>query len=139
VKLTRLLVLVSIVFLAARPVMACCLAGHGELAPLQVQAETPPCHEVSKTEALERVGTDRQRPPLIDCPGCFDCDTATLQAQSGDDGALTARTSPQGPVAIPSSGFVAFEHAPYTFKTGPPEDPLLRPLTPITLKQRLLI
>ena len=138
-KLTRLLVLISIAVLVARPVMACCLAGHGAPAPPQVQAETQPCHGALSAGHPDRVGTDHRPAPPMDCPGCFDCETAIIQAQALDGSGVLAQAPSDVALAILVSRFAGFEPAPTVFKTGPPADPLLSPRTLVDLKQHLLI
>lgn len=138
-NLTRFLILIAVAVMAARPVMACCLTGHGEPQITQASADMPPCHgEQSAPEHSEQTG-DHERPSPADCPGCFDCDAGVMQAQSFDDGTLLVQNSTEIPVAILTARFEGFEHKSIVLKTGPPGDPPRIHTTPITLKQRLLI
>lgn len=138
-KLTRLLILVSVAILAARPVMACCLTGHNAPAALEVQNETPPCHgEAPDTDEANTINILADR-GLSDCPGCSDCDTAMIQTHTADDGALLTQPPTETPVAALAARFVGFELESIVLKTGPPDDPSFFHYTPITLKQRLLI
>ncbi|WP_370337593.1 hypothetical protein [Parvularcula marina] len=138
-QVTRLLILISVAFLAARPVMACCLTGDAEPVVAEFQTETPPCH--GETPASQHANADTansDRDPS-DCPGCFDCDAAIMQAHTVDDGALLTQITSEIPLVTLASRFAGFEHKPVVFKTGPPGDPPPLHHTPITLKQRLLI
>ena len=138
-KLTRLLMLIAVASLAAGPVMACCMTGHAQPAASQETAEVPPCHGERTHSAQDEasLGDEPQLP--LECPGCLDCDTAMLQAQSVTEGALL--THIDSGVAAPdlSPRAVTFEPKPFVFKTGPPGDPATALGTPVTLKQRLLI
>lgn len=137
-KLTRFLILIAVALVAARPVMACCLTGHGELAIQDVQAEAPPCHgeTLSPQHAARQ---DHQPSSPMACPGCLDCDASLMQAQSVDDSALLTQPPSETPLAVIASRFDGFEHQSIVLKTGPPGDPLSLHETPLTLKQRLLI
>jgi len=138
-KLTRLLILVSVAILATQPVMACCLTGHGEPAITEAASEAPPCHgEVPAQHQTSNTG-DHDQPTPADCPGCFDCDSAIMQAQTFDTNILLTQSSNQAPLAIIAARFDGFEYKPVVLKTGPPGDPPPTHYTPITLKQRLLI
>lgn len=138
-KLTRLLVLISVALLAARPVMACCLTGHGEPAVSDIQTEAPPCHGEASVPH-QQTAEKQHTPPLpADCPGCFDCDSAIMQAQTVNNDILLAQPSSEIPLAILEARFVGFEQKAVVLKTGPPGDPPPLLHTPITLKQRLLI
>ncbi len=138
-RLTRLLILMAVALMAARPVMACCLVGHGQPAVAEIQAQLPPCHDTAPTlpgadEAMVSDLTDRP-----DCPGCADCDSAVMQAQSASNDAVLTPGPSETPLAVLSVAFPGFDHPPVVFKTGPPADPAPVRLTPITLRQRLLI
>ena len=138
-NLSRLLILIAVAIVAARPVMACCLTGHGEPVLAEAATETPPCHgDTSSTHETNAADEDVDR-ATADCPGCFDCDAAMMQAHTVDDGALLTQLPTEIPLAVLASRFEGFEHKATVFKTGPPGDPPLTTLTPITLKQRLLI
>lgn len=138
-KLTRLLILISVAFLAARPVMACCLTGHGETAMAEMKVESPPCHD-EVAAGHHGAAEEKQKPSSpFDCPGCIDCDTAVMQAHSVDDGAVLNQLPSEIPFIVLAARFDGFEHKSTVFKTGPPGDPPLPLPTPITLKQRLLI
>ena len=138
-KLTRLLFLIAVALVATQPIMACCLAGHAEPAASDTSVEAPPCHGEAPLSALGDNETDQQPPSPMDCPGCLDCDSAVMQAQSFENGALLTQLSPEIPLAVIASRFEGFGHTETIFKTGPPGDPPLPLSTPITLKQRLLI
>ena len=138
-KLTRLLILVFVAATVARPVMACCLLGHGGQAVADARIDTPSCHtEMPPSNETKSDAIDSERNP-DDCPGCFDCDAAIMQAHTVNDGALLTQTTSEIPLVTLASHFTGFEHKPVEFKTGPPGDPPLLHHTPITLKQRLLI
>ncbi len=138
-KLTRLMILVAVAFMAARPVMACCVTGHNE-APSSVHStEAPSCHDAA--DSLEHASSDTtgQMQGPVDCPGCFDCDSAIMQAQTFDEGAVLTASASEIPVALLTARFEGFQHTSTVLATGPPgHAPPTRP-TPITLKQRLLI
>lgn len=138
-KLTRLLLLLAVALVAARPVMACCLTGHSEPAASHLQAEAPPCHGESNTSHATTGKSDHQPALPMECPGCVDCDLAVMQAQSVDDGALITQGSSDIPIAMIGSRFAGFQHEPTVYKTGPPGEPPGIHQTPITLKQRQLI
>lgn len=138
-KLTRLLILIAVALVATQPIMACCLAGHAEPAASHTSVEAPPCHGEAPLSAHGDSETDQQKPAPMDCPGCLDCDSAVMQAQSFENGALLTQLSAEIPLAVIASQFEGFGHTETVFKTGPPGDPTLPLSTPITLKQRLLI
>lgn len=138
-QLIRLLVLISVAFLAAGPVMACCLTGHGEPAVADIQTEEPPCHGEPSTPHQQTV--EKQHTPFLpaDCPGGFDCDSAMMQAHTANSDILLAQPSSEIPLATLEARFVGFEQKAVVLKTGPPGDPPPLFHTPISLKQRLLI
>lgn len=120
--------------------MACCLMGHGEAdLTAQVETQSPPCHETHSEPRHDVANADHEPASPFECPGCLDCDTAIMQVQSVDGGAVLAQASPEIPIAVLASRFAGFEHKAVVFKTGPPGDPPTTHQTPITLKQRLLI
>lgn len=138
-KLTRLLILIAVALVATQPIMACCLTGHAESAASHTSVEAPPCHGEAPLSTHGDSKTDQQPPAPMDCPGCLDCDSAVMQAQSFETGALLTQLSPEMSLAVITSRFEGFGHTETIFKTGPPGDPPLPISTPITLKQRLLI
>ena len=138
-KLTRLFMLIAVALAAAQPVMACCLAGHADVVAVQNSTETAPCHGEMSLSGHGKTVEAKHLPSPTECPGCLDCDTAVMQAQSFDSGVLLTKDSQETPLTILSARFDGFEHKITVFTTGPPGDrPVHRP-TPITLKQRLLI
>lgn len=132
-KLTRLLMLLAVALLAARPVMACCLDGHpvSHMAPTDV--ETSPCHDVQDTIPA---GLSGEAP--VDCPSQLDCETALRHAQTFDDGTLLASVLKDVPLPAVLARFDGFEAPRLVLKTGPPGDPPPLTTTPVRLKQRLL-
>jgi hypothetical protein len=139
-KLTRLLILIAVALVATQPIMACCLAGHAEPVASHTSVDKPPCHGEAPLSAHGDSKMDQQQLPApMDCPGCLDCDSAVMQAQTFETGALLTQLSPEIPLAVIDSRFEGFGQAETIFKTGPPGDPPLPLSTPITLKQRLLI
>lgn len=138
-KLTRLLILIAVALVATQPIMACCLAGHAEPAASHTSVDVPPCHGEAPLSAHGDGKTGQQPPAPMDCPSCLDCDSAVMQAQSFENGALLKQLSPEIPLAVIASRFEGFGHTETIFKTGPPGDPPLPLSTPIILKQRLLI
>ncbi len=138
-NVTRLLIVMSVAILAAHPVMACCLTGHGEPVVSNADVETHPCHShEADGENATPAATDREKLPE-ECAGGLICDTAIVQAQTVEAGALTPQLSSEIPYASVAVRFDGFEHKTIVFTTGPPgERPILRN-SPITLKQRLLV
>lgn len=132
-KLTRLLILIAVATFVARPVMACCLTGHDALAMAE------PCHEMPMTESTTLSVMDHERQAPVDCPGCLDCESAVIQVQLVDDGALLTKHETQISLAVAGHTSIPVVARPDQFKTGPPDDPPLVLQTPVTLKQRLLI
>lgn len=138
-KLTRLMILIAVAFLAVRPVMACCLVGHAGVEAVENTADVSPCHGARNSEA-DSAGTSDRNPAIpFDCPGCMDCSAAVTQAQSVEHGTILSAAESDIPLAALMSRFDGFERKPVTLKTGPPGDPPPRLFTPVTLKQRLLI
>ncbi|MEL7322552.1 MAG: hypothetical protein AAFN03_11215 [Pseudomonadota bacterium] len=138
-KLTRLLILIAVVLVATQPVMACCLTGHAEPAASHTSVEAPPCHGEASPASHGDTKTDQPSPSPMDCPGCLDCDSAVMQAQSFENGVTLTQLSSETPMAVIASRFEGFGHTETVFKTGPPGDAPAPLSTPITLKQRLLI
>ncbi|MEM6415590.1 MAG: hypothetical protein AAF720_13150 [Pseudomonadota bacterium] len=138
-KLTRLLILIAVALVATQPIMACCLTGHAEPAASHTSIEAAPCHGEASLSSHGDTKTDQPSPSPMDCPGCLDCDSAVMQAQSFENGVTFTQLSPEIPVTVIASRFEGFGHSETIFKTGPPGDPPLPLSTPITLKQRLLI
>lgn len=138
-NLTRLFVLIAAAALLAQPVMACCMAGHGDAHALAVSTDASPCHDAR--EDMDHVSSDASHPmpSSMDCPGCLNCDSALMQAQSADVAVALASTTIDAPISILETRFDGFQHASTVLKTGPPGDTPLPLFTPITLKQRLLI
>jgi len=136
-SLTRLLAILAVALVAAQPVMACCLVGHGAVAQDVAQVSDPPCHDTGMQMAPAD-DTDATR-DTDDCPGCYDCDSPLMQAQATDDSTLLSSSSVEISYAVLAAQFPGFAHRPVVFKTGPPGAPQLPLSTPITLKERLLI
>lgn len=137
--LARLLTLLAVLFVAAQPVMACCLTG--QAAPhIEISQDTgSPCHGDSVGMATASDGVTHSMPGAADCPGCADCDNPVMQAQAFDNAAVLSPTSSEIPVALCVVHFPGFAHLPVILKTRPPEAPPFVHLTPLELKQRLLI
>jgi len=134
---SRLFAVLAIALLAVQPVMACCLVGHEAAAQETSQVASPPCHDSSMQMASgQNVDTEQHSD---ECPGCYDCDSALMQAQASDDSTALSASSSEVPYAVLAAQFPGFAHDPVIFKTGPPGEPSLPLSTPITLKQRLLI
>ncbi|MBR9835066.1 MAG: hypothetical protein GYB42_07715 [Alphaproteobacteria bacterium] len=138
-KLTRLLMLIAVAALVARPVMACCMVGHAQPVVSQAKVEAPSCHTDQSSSVHDQMRHEQAPQSPLDCPGCLDCDTAIMQAQSADHGMLLPQVTSQMPIIAVASRFAGFEHKPIILKTGPPDVPPDTYPTPITLKQRLLI
>lgn len=135
--LTRFFAILAVALVAAQPVMACCLAGHGAVAQKVAQVSDPPCHDSGMQMApADKAGAAQD---TDDCPGCYDCDSPLMQAQEAEDSTLLSSSSAEIPYAMLAVQFPRFAHQPVIFKTGPPGAPQLPLSTPITLKQRLLI
>ena len=138
-KLTSLMILIVVAAFAVQPVMACCLTGHGEAAIADADTATPSCHDATESMSDVSLGVSHEMPGPVDCPGCLDCDSAIMQAQSIDDSALLTQLLSDVPIAVLSAKFTGFGYKTTVYKTGPPVDPPLKASTPISLKQRLLI
>ncbi|NBC19824.1 MAG: hypothetical protein GVY06_02050 [Alphaproteobacteria bacterium] len=138
-KLARLLFLIALAAMVARPVMACCLTGHGAGAAVAAESDMPPCHGPAPAAGHAGEALDRTMPAPPDCPGCLDCDTAFIKAQTVNDAALIEAGPSEGSLAGPAARFSGFEPSATVFKTGPPGDPPRAHATPVTLRQRLLI
>ena len=137
-KLTRLMILLAVATLVAQPVMACCLTGHVDAAA-EAQMTAEPCHDTTEAMDPSAMDTSHDMQGPMDCPGCLDCDAASMQAQSIDDSGLLTQSPSEVPMAVLSAKFEGFGHESIVYKTGPPSDPRLPFPTPVTLKQRLLI
>lgn len=142
-KLTRLMLLLAVAFMAARPVMACCITGHTGAQSSVQSIDAPSCHDAgdSKEHASSDASgemPDQMQDPM-ECPGCFDCDSAILQAQTLDEGVVLATSPSEIPIAVLTARFEGFEHSSVALSAGPPGNPPPFRLTPISLKQRLLI
>jgi len=134
---SRLFAVLAIALLATQPVMACCLVGHEAAAQETSQVASPPCHDSGMPMApAENTDTEEGS---NECPGCYDCDSALMQAQTSDDSTALTASSAEVSYAVLAAEYPGFAHAPVIFKTGPPGEPSLPLSTPITLKQRLLI
>lgn len=138
-KLTRHLLLIAVALLAARPVMACCVVGHGESYQLVSLSAAPPCHESMSHAASVTGHQDSRNQPSTDCSGCPDCQSVVMAAQSVTNGAVLTGASNDHPLAMIASRFVGFEFKPTVLTTGPPNYRPPPAQTPIALKQRLLI
>lgn len=142
-KLTRLMILVAVAFMVARPVMACCITGHNEAPSSVHSAETPSCHDAADSSEHTSSDTSGEMPGdmqgPMECPGCFDCDSAIMQAQTFDEGAVLTESLSEIPVALLTARFEGFHHNSTVLTTGPPGHAPPTNSTPITLKQRLLI
>ncbi|MGV6821001.1 MAG: hypothetical protein ACWA5T_10965 [Parvularcula sp.] len=138
-KLTRHLLLIAVAFLAARPAMACCLAGHDAADPSVSESGSPPCHESKGHAADETIHQDGQAPMPTDCPGCPDCQSVVMAAHSVTYGAVLTGASNDLPLATIANRFAGFEFKPTVLTTGPPDYRPPPAQTPIALQQRLLI
>ncbi len=135
----RLLILIAVALTAARPVMACCLAGHDEAHGAETAVQAPPCHGVPQEGArhVPAAASDPFNP--FDCPGCVDCNVAVANADVPVADAVLAAGASEIPFTVLSTPFEAREFTPLALKTGPPGDPPALRSTPVSLKQRLLI
>lgn len=136
---SRLLTVLAVVLLTAQPVMACCLAGHSEPQIEMTEDGAPPCHMDGAEMKPGSEGVSGSMKSSADCPGCLDCDNPAMQAQTASDPAALPHSTYEMPVAILAAQFPGFEHPSINSKTGPPHPPPSIPLTPLILKQRLLI
>lgn len=134
---SRLITLLAIVLVTAQPVMACCLTGHPAPASAQMSGE-PPWHDASEDMSAETGDNRSLAIDTSDCPGCPDCDTATMQAQSLDDLTILASAAPDLPLPVALSKFTGFAPRRIVLNTGPPRKLAIARLSPVTLKQRLL-
>lgn len=132
------MILIVAIF-AAQPVMACCLTGHADVSVAEITAE-PPCHGDAENGSVQaRDGMHNASDPF-DCPGCRDCDTAIMEAQVQHDWTvLTSVPSDDVPVIALEKRFPGFEPRLMVLSTGPPRDISFPLLSPVSLKQRLLI
>ncbi len=140
--MVRLLALLAMALLAAQPVMACCLTGHAPVAHAGA-GSPPPCHDSMAQMPATPDGQSRDiasgpGADPVDCPGCIDCDSTMMQAQSGGDTAVSPNTP--GPVGLAAveTRFPGFEPRLMVRATGPPGRLFIAHTTPVTLKQRLL-
>jgi hypothetical protein len=137
--LARLLTVLAVLLVTAQPVMACCLAG--QTAPIiKMSPDTEqPCHGDGMRMQTASDGVTHSMPGDADCPGCTDCDSPVMQAQALDNAAVLSPSASEIPVALHAVHFPGFAHTPVILKTGPPEAPPFVHVTPLELKQRLLI
>ena len=143
-KLTRLIVLIAVALLAARPAMACCASGHDTVPDQEIAAEDTSCqgkggmaahttHAPDEAPAEPASHTD-------DCPGCSICTTAMAHAQTFDDARVLVQAQSDAPVAVLAARANDTRFKAVPLKTGGPPGTLPRRHdTPITLKQRLLV
>jgi len=134
---SRLFAFLAVALLAAQPVMACCLVGQAAAAQETSQVASPPCHDSGMQMAPAQNANTEQ--DSDECPGCYDCNSALMQAQASDDSTALSASSAEVSYVVLAAEYPGFGHDPVIFKTGPPGEPSLPLSTPITLKQRLLI
>ena len=131
---TRLVMIVAAAFLAAQPVMACPMM-LDDVEVLSVSgSQSHPCAEMAP--AMNH-GPEKRSSPS-DCPAGFDCPPMLMQAQADAIPAVTIGYPDQVFVAVTQEAPVTFLPERSVLKTGPPAAPDLPPLTPVSLKQRLL-
>ena len=156
-RLSRSLLWLFLLCLAARPAMACCVAEmvvpdvHEVVSVGEAGLQAlPPCHQqqaageasapvLAAHPAADPVGqVSGEVSELAACPGCADC----LEAQLTPPGPLELTLKDAAkPLAlltaamsdVPEPALRLMLHA-----TGPPDPLLLAAQTPVTLKQRLL-
>lgn len=137
--LARLLTLLAVLLVAAQPVMACCLTGQAAPHIEMSQDTEPPCHGDGMGMETASDGITHSMPGTADCPGCADCDSPVMKAQAIDNTAVLSPSASEIPVALRAVHFPGFAHPPVILQTGPPGAPPFVPVTPLELKQRLLI
>ena len=147
--------LLLLLCLAARPVMACCLAltaaatasvpgvtSHQMVHGVEQPAELPPCHHSQPVQSLPQQASTQEpakiQPALFACEGCGDCFSAGLSPAPLPQPESSASLDED--LGLPST-MVAQVAAPALLQpqaTGPPPPLRLPAETPVTLKQRLL-
>lgn len=133
---TRLVMIAAAAFLAGQPVMACpMMLGDDEVWSVS-ESQIHPCPEMAPAPAMDH--GPGKRSSSSDCPAGFDCPPMLMQAQADANPPVTIGHPDQVFVAVANEAPVTFPPERSILKTGPPETPDLPPLTPISLKQRLL-
>jgi hypothetical protein len=132
---TRLLMILAVAIFAASPVMACCLNNHVEASAETHSVDATPCHGEAEPTASKPISDNN----LEGCPGCAECETAMLQAQTADPSAVLASGQELQLMSLQGDQWTGFNAPLVVRTTGPPHDLSRVPDTPITLKQRFLI
>ena len=131
---TRIMMIVAAAFLAAQPVMACpMMVGDGASAAVS-DNQMHHCAEMAPNTTQE----PEKSSSSSDCPAGFDCPPMAMQAQADTTPTLTVAAADQVFAAVAQEASLSFPPERRAFTTGPPATPDLPPLTPISLKQRLL-
>ncbi len=131
---TRIMMTFAAAFLAAQPVMACPMM-IGDFEPASVsENQIHPCAEMAPNTTKE----PEKSSSSSDCPAGFDCPPMAMQAQANATPMLTVAAADQVFTAVAQDARLSFPPERRAFTTGPPAAPDLPPLTPISLKQRLL-
>lgn len=137
--IARLLTFLAVMLVMAQPVMACCLPGNGATHIDMLANAEPPCHGDGMGMETASDAPTLPMPGAGDCPGCLDCDSPVLQAQVFDNTPVQAPSVSEIPVVLRAVHVRAFAPATVILTTGPPGAPPQVPVTPLELKQRLLI
>lgn len=135
----RLLTLMAIAFVAAQPVMACCITGHAAPAVEMAGMDDLPCHNDDADGTIRADNDHRSMPDADDCPGCPDCNLPVMQGQVSGDTSVLPQPAPEVAIAVVAAQYPGHVPPPLILTTGPPAGQPLAPVTPLTLKQRLLI
>ncbi|WP_156811883.1 hypothetical protein [Robiginitomaculum antarcticum] len=128
---------IAAIILAAMPVMACCVTGHGEAGIKSAQASkvmTPPCHDASVSQPNE----SEAQAPGQHCADCDDCAVSSSHAKLGSHISLPSDldfvVSAYKSSALPQPEIRLLE------STGPPLGLALRPIDSLLFRiDRLLI
>jgi len=136
---SRLLTLMTIAFMVAQPVMACCVTGHAAPVVEMAEMDAPPCHNDDADGAIRADSDHRSMPDADACPGCPDCNLPAMQGQVSGDMSVLPQPAPEGALAVTAAQYPGHLPPPLILTTGPPAGPPKTPVTPLTLKQRLLI
>lgn len=136
----RFFSVLAVALLAAQPVMACCLTGHAQPAATEMSADMP-CHDAinSGPDHKDAAGPSTENQNGPDCPGCPDCNASTMQAQPSADETYQSKSAADFEFAAIEIRFTGFVPRSLVQATGPPRNWSLPVISPITLKQRLLI
>ncbi|HRI99299.1 MAG TPA: hypothetical protein PKV67_00875 [Hyphomonas sp.] len=126
-------------FMAAQPVMACCITGHAAPAVEMAGMDGLPCHNDDADGTIRANNDHRSMPHADNCSGCPDCNLPVMQGQVSGDTSVPPQPAPEVALAVLAAQYPGYVPPPLILTTGPPAGPPLAPVTLLTLKQRLLI